>query len=124
MYIDYVFENDDVINTIEVEYEKAEAVVAQLESNPKIDVVITRKSKKDIMKERRKTIDVFESMPKAVQAKLMEYKKMQMRGGDSVQDAMIREEGRHRAGAYTQALHDAGLISDAERMKLFIYTTV
>jgi hypothetical protein len=61
--------------------------------------------------------ELVEKQPEQIQRRLQEFK--EMRNIDS-----RRAEARHRAGAYTQALCDAGIITDKERQQLFIYTTL
>ena len=61
--------------------------------------------------------EVLQAQSGTVQNRIKEYQKM-------AQNDSTRTEARHRAAAYTQALCDAGIITDRERQQLFIYTTV
>lgn len=61
--------------------------------------------------------ELVEKQPEQIQRRLQDFKKMHNIDGR-------RTESMHRAGAYTQALCDAGIITERERQMLFIYTTV
>lgn len=62
--------------------------------------------------------EVLEKMPKNVRTELENIRKARKNG------CMTDNEARQRAAGYTQGLYDGGLITERERQKLFIYTTV
>lgn len=69
--------------------------------------------------------ELLDRMPKTVMLQLNQYKhdyKMTsgMRDG---REYLRHNEIRSEASAYTTGLRDAGLVTDRERMLLFIYTT-
>lgn len=62
--------------------------------------------------------DVFGRMPESVIRSLKQFR--EMKDGNYLHD----KELSHRAYEYTNALRDAGFITEVERRVLFLYTTI
>ena len=70
----------------------------------------------------QRCIDVYNKMPENVR-KSIDYYKARYKMAKDGDDRNLIYEVRYYASAYCKALMDAGLITDRERMKLFILTT-
>lgn len=65
-----------------------------------------------------KTQDVLDKIPEHVRAKIERLRKAYKNGYPNWETAMAN------SSSYCEGLRDSGLITDRERMILFIYTTV
>ena len=64
------------------------------------------------------TREVLEKMPKIVRWKIDDLRK------DYKNEALNKYKVRAQIYGYTNGLRDAGLITESERQKLFVYATV